>query len=112
MKRIVVLSCLKATGVCSGAACFQAINRRQGSFQIYENEAVEVEAFFHCNGCDCNYEVDSEFQEKIERVIGMKPDSLHVGKCTQINGRECPVITNIVHQIQTRDILVIRGTHG
>lgn len=45
MKRIVILTCLKASRVCTGAACFQAFNQRTRSFARYGNEPLEIEAF-------------------------------------------------------------------
>lgn len=111
VKRIAILSCLKATDVCSGAACFKALNQRQKSFEVYAEDTIEVIGFFHCNGCECDYENDSAYIEKIDTMIGLKPDVIHVGKCTLIDGKECPVITRIVSTFEKNEILVVKGTH-
>lgn len=110
-KRIAILSCLKATGVCSGASCFNAFNQRTKSFEGYSKDFVEMIGFFHCNGCECDYINDSDYLEKIDTLKKLKPDAIHVGKCTLINGEECPVITNIIKCFEENQIAVIRGTH-
>ncbi len=110
-KRIAVLTCLEATKVCSGAACFRAFNQRKSAFERYKGEGAELIAFFHCNGCHCDYAHDSEYLEKIQYICSCKPDAVHVGKCTQIKGVECKIITQIIKTIEAEGILVIRGTH-
>ncbi|MDR0410315.1 MAG: CGGC domain-containing protein [Spirochaetaceae bacterium] len=111
MKTIAILSCLKATAVCSGAACFSALNKRTQSFAPYRDETVEIAAFFHCNGCGCNIETDKEYAEKINRVKNMALDAVHIGKCTINSGTECSTITKIAGELSSAGIQVIRGTH-
>lgn len=45
MKKIVMLTCLKANRVCTGAACLQAFNSKTKTFARYQ-EPLELEAFF------------------------------------------------------------------
>mgnify|MGYP000130420064 CR=1 FL=1 len=52
MKRIVMLNCLRANSVCTGAACLQAFNAKTKTFARYGDEPLELVAFFRCNGCD------------------------------------------------------------
>ena len=110
-KRIAILSCLKATEVCSGAACFKAVNQRTNFFEVYKGALVEVIGFFHCNGCTCDYEKDVSYLEKMNMMIKLKPDAIHVGKCTMIEGTECPIITEMIQSFIQNDIIVVRGTH-
>lgn len=111
MKRIAILTCLKATAVCSGAACFYAFNQRTRSFTAYKDEGAEIAAFFHCNGCNCNTETDEEYIEKINRVKTLNIDAVHIGKCTITGDRECPAIKKIADELEANKIRVIRGTH-
>lgn len=64
MKRIVILTCLKASRVCTGAACFQAFNQRTRSFARYGKEPLEIEAFMRCSGCRHTLENDRGLQKK------------------------------------------------
>ena len=66
MKRIVMLNCLRANSVCTGAACLQAFNAKTKTFARYGDEPLELVAFFRCNGCDVPQD-DAGMEEKIER---------------------------------------------
>ena len=81
MKRIVILTCLKASRVCTGAACFQAFNQRTRSFARYGKEPLEIEAFMRCSGCGHTMENDKGLQEKVERIVKLHPDAVHLGIC-------------------------------
>lgn len=67
MKKIVMLNCLRANSVCTGAACLQAFNAKTKTFARYGDEPLELVAFFRCNGCDVPQD-DAGMEEKIERV--------------------------------------------
>ncbi len=111
MKKIAVLTCLKATQVCSGAACFDAINDRRATFEEYVDEEVKVVAFFHCNGCKADYDNDEQYIEKIERVCSQEPDAIHIGKCTFYQRDLCPVIDNMINYFKSKGIKIVIGTH-
>ena len=111
MKRIAVLTCLERSKMCIGGGCFEAINRRKGTFETYVYDTVEIVSFFHCNGCACDTEHDAAYKEKIKRVITLKPDAIHVGVCTIKQLKECPTITEMVSLFEAEGIKVIRGTH-
>ena len=111
MKKIAILSCLNATNICSGASCFSALNDRKAAFSCYDGDDIEVVAFFHCNGCNCDYDNDQKYLEKIGRICAMRPDAVHVGICTLINGKECLIISRVIQTLEMHGITVIRGTH-
>ncbi|MFR5070605.1 MAG: CGGC domain-containing protein [Eubacteriales bacterium] len=52
MKHIAMLTCLNANAVCTGASCLKAFYDRTGSFAIYQTEALYLDAFMKCNGCE------------------------------------------------------------
>lgn len=114
MKKIAILTCLEAAGsVCTGAGCFSAFNARKGSFNRYADEQVELQAFFQCNGCQSDSLKDEGMQEKLQRVISIKPDAVHIGVCTTTKtGKQCENIRKIVSQLKDHDILCIEGTHS
>jgi len=84
---------------------------KKASFTRYHGDDIEVVAFFHCNGCDCDYDNDKKYLEKISRVIMMKPDAVHIGICTCVNGMECLKIKHIIETLEANSINVIHGTH-
>ncbi|MGI6091219.1 MAG: CGGC domain-containing protein [Saccharofermentanales bacterium] len=112
MKKIAILTCLSATSVCSSAACFSALNQRKATFQRYLDDDVEIVAFFHCNGCDCDYGNDKKYLEKIRRICEIKPDAVHIGVCAYAKGVECPNIAHVIQTLEASGIDVIRGTHN
>lgn len=112
-KKIVILTCLKATNGCTGAACLTAFHNRSGAFQQYLDEELELMAFCHCNGCGSVLEQDSGMQEKLERILKIHPDAVHLGVCTlkKETGR-CKTIEQFIKIFQDNGIPVIDGTHN
>ena len=94
MKKIVILRCLRSEENCTGAACFQAFNERSCQFARYGDEEIQLVAFMACNGCRKITLGDSSgLEEKIERILSIKPDVIHVGICckTRTDDNEyCP----------------------
>lgn len=113
MKKIAILTCLKSiSSVCTGASCFSAVNERRGAFAEYENEDINVVAFFQCNGCNSSYCSDAGMIEKVERIIKIKPDVVHIGKCVKkVNGIYCDNIKSIISELEKNHIKCVDGTH-
>ena len=113
MKKIVMLTCLKANRVCTGAACLQAFNSKTKTFARYQ-EPLELEAFFRCNGCDAQgigvwYE---GMEEKVERLLSLHPDAVHLGVCTkEKSGRRCPLIQRVADALSEAGAVIVDGTH-
>lgn len=85
MKKIIMLNCLRANQVCTGAACLKAFNERTRTFAQYGEEELFLQAFFRCNGCDeqGNGIWDEGMDEKLERMEGLHADAVHMGVCTK-----------------------------
>ena len=112
MKKIAIINCLKANAYCTGAACLSAFNRKKAFFSIYENEAVELVAFARCNGCHSEVKQDKGLNEKIERLIKIKTDVVHLGVCTTKDGQQCKKITAIVQRLKEHGIKIVCGCHS
>lgn len=114
MKKIAMLTCLNAANsVCTGSGCMRAFNRRTDSFEQYGSEDLELIAFFHCNGCERDCLDDPKLQEKLQRIVEIRPDALHLGVCTvKSGGVRCEVIKKYVDFFLEHGICVINGTHG
>ena len=117
MKRIVILRCLRSNDVCTGAGCMRAFNTKSGAFARYGEEQLELEAFWSCNGCeDCRLKHQDGIEEKLERIIGLKPDAVHVGVCVKQRtdtGAEvtCKTIAEICERLQAAGLTIVEGTH-
>lgn len=115
MKKIVIITCPKADEVCTAAGCFLALNQRKSAFERYYGEEVELEAFMKCSGCGHYPENDKGLQEKIERILSLHPDAIHLGICCCHDGTDrelCREIEELIPLFQKEGIEVVRGTHS
>ena len=87
MKKIVMLTCPHAETVCTGAGCFSALNGRTHRFREYGDEELQVSAFMKCSGCGHFPRQDKGLDEKIERILEIHPDAIHLGICCCNNGK-------------------------
>ena len=113
MKKIVMLTCLKANRVCTGAACLQAFNSKTKTFARYQ-EPLELEACFRCNGCDAQGigVWDEGMEEKVERLLSLQPEAEHLGGCTkEKSGRRCPLIQRVADALSEAGAVIVDGTH-
>lgn len=92
MKKIIMLNCLRANQVCTGAACLKAFNERTRTFAQYGEEELFLQAFFRCNGCDeqGNGIWDEGMDEKLERMEGLHADAVH--RACVPNARTAPAV--------------------
>ncbi len=114
MKKIVILTCKKSSVVCTGAGCLKAFNQKTKSFERYGDEQLELEAFFHCNGCDENGRGiwDDGMKEKVERLLSIHPDAVHMGVCTKLKDKSrCPTIQRVADLLKQQGAVLVDGTH-
>lgn len=117
MKKIVILRCLQSNDVCTGASCLDALYKRKGSFKQYIGEEVELVAFFSCNGCnDCYLNNQKGLIEKLECILKLHPDSVHLGACTMLKDKQnnlylCEKIKDICCYLEKHNIKIVQGTH-
>lgn len=109
--RIAIINCLKANSVCTGAACLQAMNQRTKRFASYQDEEIVLAAFMRCSGCGKYPNEDPGMREKMERLLNLSLDAVHLGKCTTKEEGLCPVIEEAKSILEQAGIPVIFGTH-
>ncbi len=115
MKTIVMLTCPKAETVCTGAGCFRAFNQRTYQFARYGDEPLQVVAFMKCGGCGHDLENDKGLQEKMEAILRLAPDAVHLGVCCCHDGRDrilCDEVKALEKAFEARGISVVHGTHS
>ena len=116
MKRIAILTCLRANDVCTGAGCLEAFFNKKGSFNIYKQENIKLVAFWTCNGCkDCLFDNQDGLFEKIDKIKKLKVDILHLGICVLLDKKSkkfCPKIQNIIEELKKYNIKIVIGTHS
>lgn len=89
----------------------RAFNERLASFEQYGEEELRLIALFHCNGCEHDSLDDPKLQEKLQRIVEIRPDAIHLGVCTVLSGERCPIIKKYVNFFLDHGIRVINGTH-
>lgn len=114
MKRIAVLRCMTVSNSCTGSGCLRALREGTKAFARYEGEELELVAFLHCNGCDCDPATDVGMQKKLARLEKLGVDVVHTSGCTvrdRESGKRCPRIDEIAALLAARGIPTVHGTH-
>lgn len=115
MKRIAMITCPQSEDVCTSAACLQAFNKRTHQFARYGKEDLEIVAYMKCSGCGHLPGNDKGLDGKINRILQMKPDTVHLGICCCHDGKSkelCQEIIEICKILEEHHIPIIRGTHS
>ena len=109
-RRIAVMVCKKSAESCTGAACFWAFDTKYKSFAQYADSGLPVKlwGFFHCNGCESDWDTDVKMQKKLNRLREEGVEKVHLGVCMC---RYCPNLERICGQLEARGIPFEKGTH-
>jgi predicted metal-binding protein len=109
--RIAILACLNANDVCTGAGCLSAFNERKGGFACYGEEKLQLAAFLRCSTCGKKLEEDPGMQEKLDRLVSIGTEAVHIGVCAQKKGKPCPYMEEKANWLMQHGISVIWKTH-
>lgn len=95
----------------------QALHKKTGTFVMYGDETLELEAFWSCNGCDdCKLKNQAGIEEKLARIVSLQVDAVHVGVCTKHRNDmgekvTCRRIVEICESLRQAGIKIVDGTH-
>jgi len=92
---------------CSGGKCFKAIKNREGAFDIYKNQDVELVGYTTCGGCPGgNIEYAPEEMKKNGAEV------IHFATGMIVGYPPCPYIESFKNFIENKyELKVIAGTH-
>ena len=109
-RRIAVMVCRETTDGCTGAACFWAFDTKYKNFAQYQDSPVPVKlwGFFHCNGCDSDWDSDEKMKKKLNRLKEEGVEKVHLGVCIC---RHCPHLDRICSRLEKWEIPYEKGTH-
>ena len=110
MTNLAILCCLDANDVCTGAGCLRALRERRGGFACYEGQETELLAFLRCSHCSTPLEEDAGMQEKLERLVSIGTQAVHIGVCAQPKGEKCPYMAANAKWLEDHGIQVIWKT--
>jgi predicted metal-binding protein len=92
---------------CAGGKCFRALREREGAFDIYKEQDVEVVGYTTCGGCPGrNIEYTPEEMKKNGAEV------IHFATGMVVGYPPCPRISYFKDYIEKRfDLKVVVGTH-
>ena len=111
MTNLAILCCLDANDVCTGAGCLRALRERRGGFACYEGQETELLAFLRCSHCSTPLEEDAGMQKKLERLVSIGTQAVHIGVCARPKGEKCPYMAANAKWLEDHGIQVIWKTH-
>ena len=92
---------------CAGGKCFRALKNREGAFESYKDQDVEIVGYTTCGGCpggNVEY-APAEMQKNGAKVI-------HLATGFIVGYPPCPYVEHFCNFIETQyGIKVVVGTH-
>ena len=92
---------------CAGGKCFRALNNREGAFDIYKDQEVELGGYTSCGGCP-----GGNIEYAPEEMKKNGADVIHFATGMIVGYPPCPYINYFKKFIETKyEIKVVAGTH-
>ena len=92
---------------CAGGKCFRALKNREGAFEMYKNDEVELVAFTTCGGCP-----GGNIEYSPEEMIKNGVTHVHFATGLLVGYPPCPYMDYFSKFIAERyGLNVIFGTH-
>lgn len=112
MEKLLIVGCKRAMDdVCIGCSrCLVAFNRREGTFEIYQDQEVELLGLLNCGDCPGVAIVTRLAQVKLWNApMGEQVTKIHLAPCVV---EHCPHARDILRKMRaTAGIPVIEGAH-
>lgn len=92
---------------CGGGKCFKALRNREGAFERYKNQQVEVAGYATCDGCP-----GGNIEYVPEEMLKNGVQTIHLATGMIVGYPPCPRIQYFKDYIENRfGIEVVMGTH-
>ncbi len=92
---------------CTGGKCFRALENREGAFEMYKNQAVEVVAFTTCGGCP-----GGNIEHAPDEMINNGVTHIHFATGFLVGYPPCPYMDYFEKFISEKfGLKVVFGTH-
>ena len=109
--KIAMLNCLKANEVCGGVACLRAFYAREAGFARYEGEDLQLMGFLRCSNCGKELAEDRGMTEKLERLVSVGTQAVHIGVCAKMNDQKCETMESYARWLEEHGVEVVWRTH-
>jgi len=111
MKKIAILNCEKANARCTGSGCLKAFYARTGGFECYKDTELQLMAMARCSNCGKTAEEDPDMLTKLERLVTVETEAVHIGVCAAPKEVHCPTMETHAKWLEDHGIEVIWKTH-
>ncbi len=92
---------------CGGGKCFKALREREGAFDVYKNNEVEVVGYTTCGGCP-----GGNIEYVPEEMVKNGADTIHLATGMVVGYPPCPRVGYFKKYIEERfNVKVVAGTH-
>lgn len=92
---------------CGGGKCFKSLREREGAFDVYKNDEVEVVGYTTCGGCP-----GGNIEYVPEEMVKNGADTIHLATGMVVGYPPCPRVGYFKKYIEERfNVKVVIGTH-
>jgi len=92
---------------CAGGKCFRALREREGAFDIYRDEDVELVGYTTCDGCP-----GGNVEYTGEEMVKNGAEVIHLATGLVVGYPPCPYTTHFKEFLEARyGVKVVVGTH-
>lgn len=92
---------------CAGGKCFRALRNREGAFDIYADQDVELVGYTSCGGCP-----GGNIEYAGEEMVKNGAEIIHLATGFLVGYPPCPYLDTFIPFLENRyQVKVVAGTH-
>lgn len=106
MKKVGIIICDRYK-TCAGGKCFRSLHEKQGAFERYQDEEVQLIGFTSCGGCP-----GGNIEYAPAEMIKNGAEVIHLAAGMVVGFPPCPYLSDFISFIPEKyKIEVVLGTH-
>jgi predicted metal-binding protein len=106
MKKVGIIICDRYNS-CAGGKCLRAMRKREGAFERYRDEEIELVGFATCGGCP-----GGNVENAPAEMMRNGADVIHLATGFLVGYPPCPHLDDLARYIRTEyGLEVVLGTH-
>ena len=109
--RIAIMNCGDTAKRCAASGCFKAFSERSGGFDRYADEETVLTSYCVCSHCGMSPSDDPDMKKKLDRIVEIGTEAVHIGKCAKKDGIRCKTMEEYAEYLEGKGIQIIWKTH-
>ena len=109
--KIAIMNCGDTARRCAAAGCFRAFNERTGGFEQYSGMDLTLTSYCVCSHCEAPLSDDPDMLKKLNRIVEIGTEAVHIGKCAKKDGVRCHTMEEYAGWLESQGVHVIWKTH-